>query len=507
MSLIHHLLRWSALILSTVAIGMSVDFQAPPRFDETGYAILGLSLAQGQGYREIDKPGQPLHAHFPPGWPAALAATWSVVSPAACPPTTSAHALILVISVGSIALWGLWFQRISCPKLALALTFALAGNWFWIRLASELRSESLFILLSALVFLVETDATDPRTRARDILSGLLIGAAILTRQAAVALLAAVLLNHLLHHRRKSAIFTGCTTLLTISPWLFWIATSGKPAQAALLTADEHSRSITRRLADQSLFYLIRLPDSLFGPFLETATVFRSTPALKALAWLLAAGFAIIFITGLAKIAKNPKTRLAATYLVLSLAMLIAWPFTEAGRFLVPLVPFVLLAFTDGLASVCQSLKISINLKSELAEQFAPWLVAALCLPFGLYTWQKQVRGDAGSQDHDFNRACAWLSQKTPASAIIASRHPGDVFWRSGRAGVIWPESGEIDAAHWALISQNAAYLLIDTTRYAKASIPAWCSPGPLALKPDLFREVAPAGWSAQALRLYEVRQP
>lgn len=502
---IRQLLSWPALIIFMTAIGMSVDFHAPPRFDETGYAILGLSLAQGQGYREIDKPDHPLHSHFPPGWPMALAAAWSVVSPASIPPATSAHALIFAISIGSIYLWGVWFQRISGEKMAIPLCFGLAGNWFWIRLAGELRSESLFILLSAFVFLVESDASEPRNKARDILSGVFIGMAILTRQAAVALLIAVVLHHLLKQRRKSALITGSTSLLTISPWLFWIATSGKPAQATLLASDELSRSLARRLADQSLFYMIRLPDSLFGPFLETATVFRSTPALKAIAWLQAACFAMIFFIGLVKIAKNPKTLLAAVYLVVSLAMLIAWPFTEAGRFLIPLVPVVLLAFTIGLSSVHQSLDNCRLLNPYPSGQLVPWLVVALCLPFGLYTWQKQLRGNVGSQDHDFNQACAWLARNSPASAIIASRHPGDVFWRSGRAGVHWPESGELGHVHRAIFNQNAAYLLVDTTRYAKMTTPAWASPVSLALYPNLFREVAPSGWSANTVRLYEVR--
>ncbi|MFM7130431.1 MAG: hypothetical protein ACKO0V_13850 [bacterium] len=507
MPLIRHLPPWAALIVVAVAIGLSIDFQAPPRFDETGYAILGLSLAQGQGYREIDKPDRPVHAHFPPGWPAALAATWSVVSPKACPPTRSAHALVLAISAGSLLVWGLWLYRVSGPLSATALAIALASNWFWIRMAGELRSESLFILLSSLVFLLETESAEHRTTPRDILSGLLIGLAILTRQAAVALLAAVLLNDLLGHRRKSALTKGFTAICTILPWVVWVATSGRPAQASLLANDELSRSLARRLADQSLFYLIRLPDSLFGPFLESATIFRTSPPLKWLAWLLAALFFLVFSTGLVRLARLPHTRLAAVYLVVSLAMLIAWPFTEAGRFLIPLVPLVLLAFTSGLVVLASRLKFSPFLKNTQAERLAPWLVAALCLPIGLYTWQKQVRGDAQGQDSDFNQACAWVAQNTAPGAIIASRHPGDLYWRSGRAGLVWPESGEIDAAHRALLSQNAAYLLIDSSRYAKAAIPAWCSPGPMALRPELFREIAPAGWSPQAVRLYEVHRP
>ena len=49
------------------------DFTAPPRYDGAGYAVLARSLAEGSGYRAIDHPDRPRHAHFPPGYPLLLA--------------------------------------------------------------------------------------------------------------------------------------------------------------------------------------------------------------------------------------------------------------------------------------------------------------------------------------------------------------------------------------------------------------------------------------------------
>jgi hypothetical protein len=92
----------------------------------------------------------------------------------------------------------------------------------------------------------------------------------------------------------------------------------------------------------------------------------------------------------------------------------------------------------------------------------------------------------------------------PEDAIIASRHPGDVYWRSGRRGVVWPENASIDQSYTALNQQNAACLLVDTSRYAKMIIPDWCRPGLISEKPDFFREISPEGWSAEAIRLYQI---
>src|SRR5437660_572393 len=61
---------------SMVSIGLNTDLAAAPRFDGAGYAVLGEALATGRGYRAINQPGSPRHAHFPPGYPAALAFLW-----------------------------------------------------------------------------------------------------------------------------------------------------------------------------------------------------------------------------------------------------------------------------------------------------------------------------------------------------------------------------------------------------------------------------------------------
>jgi hypothetical protein len=488
------------LVLSLL-LTLAVDFNSQPRFDETGYAILGLSLAQGQGYREIDKPDSPLHAHFPPGWPIALAATWRMIPPQIVSPTLSAHALVIFISACSLLLWSKWFVRTSGPQAAAGLAFALFANWFWIRLAGELRSESLFILLSAVAFLLVDQSNSPQSLMKNFSTGCIIGLAILTRQAAVALLAAIVVHELTQRHFRTALCIGASATLTISPWLWWIATSGKPAQASLIASDEQARSLSQRLIDQSLFYLIRLPDSLFGPFLETATIFRPSPALKSVAYLFAALFFVVFSIGIVSLTKQKATRLAAIYLLISLLMLVAWPFTEAGRFLIPLVPLVLLASAAG---VEKALALSKFMPQKSTALLAPWLVAAASLPFGVYTWQKQCRIESQPQDRDFNAACHWITQNLPEDAIIASRHPGDVYWRSGRRGVVWPENASIDQSYTALNQQNAACLLVDTSRYAKMIIPDWCRPGLISEKPDFFREISPEGWSAEAIRLYQI---
>ena len=96
-------------IVATLAMLGQGDFTAPPRYDGAGYAVLARSLAAGTGYRAIDHPDRPRHAHFPPGYPILLALVWSLTGPSAL----AAHLVSCLCTIGgaTLAAWW-WFRRI-----------------------------------------------------------------------------------------------------------------------------------------------------------------------------------------------------------------------------------------------------------------------------------------------------------------------------------------------------------------------------------------------------------
>ena len=96
-----------AVVSALAACGNAV-WSAPPRYDGAGYAVLARALLEGQGYRAIDHPDRPRHAHFPPGYPLLLAAAWRLTGVS----TAAAHAVSVLCTVGaSLAAW-CWFRRL-----------------------------------------------------------------------------------------------------------------------------------------------------------------------------------------------------------------------------------------------------------------------------------------------------------------------------------------------------------------------------------------------------------
>jgi hypothetical protein len=191
--------------------------------------------------------------------------------------------------------------------------------------------------------------------------------------------------------------------------------------------------------------------------------------------------------------------LAGIIVFTTLALLLVWPFTEAGRFLVPLVPFLLVGATEGIAELASLAA------PRRARGWALGLVLAASIPYPAYS-VASGRALAQRQTHaDFDAACRWIADHATRSGPVMTRHPGEVFWQTGRQAVASPTIAP--AAFVLLIDRlGIAYLLIDDDRYANAS------PNLLDFYvkrfPDRFVLAWPETHSTAPVRVFEVlRKP
>jgi Dolichyl-phosphate-mannose-protein mannosyltransferase len=461
--------------VSLAGICAAGQWRATPRFDGAGYAVLARAILTGRGYRAIDHPDRPLHAHFPPGYPFALALTWRItgVSDAA------AHALSCLCTLGAtIAAWR-WLRRIESAPTAFLIGLALAVNWLWVRTGSAIQSEPLFLLLGQLTILASARAAErsrPRLRQLVVLS-LLLASCLLTRHVAVGLAIAVVLDLALRRRLKEAVLVAAMTTVLVLPWLAWLVTVGSngASQAGLLAQSDEGWPA--RVAQLAAFYVERIPDQITGPFVEVGTRFQSSwrIAITAQMWaILATG---VIVTGWLRALKRPRRRLTGLVPLVTLGVLVVWPYTEAGRFLIPLVPFMLSGAVEGLTTLLRLVVRSsrVRLRASRLRLFGACLVLAASLPYSVYMVASgRVRMVEASQQ-DFDAACDWISNHAAHAGPVISRHPGEVFLRTGRQGLAVSSAerpGDRDAdpesVERIVKAYGVAYLLIDQDRYAYA---------------------------------------
>jgi hypothetical protein len=466
------------VIVSVASISLSIDLQAPPRFDGAGYAVLGDALATGRGYREISDPAMPRHAHFPPGYPAALAVLWWSTGRT----VAAAHVFSVACIVAAVLLAWRWFLTIYPRRVALMLGLALAVNWTWGRVGGSIQSEPFYILWELLAVLVAVQARRRGGLAIGIVLGFVLAACVLTRHVGGCLVAAVFLDLGLRRQWRTLWPAGLAVLVLILPWAGWLAAVRRNTQAGLLVQQD----LAAQIVGQVVFYFQRLPDQITGPIVEVGTAFSRSAAVAvrvnswaaaATRWLLrgrqidavamlvnlwAAAATAVMIWGWTKTLRIPRRRLAGLIALLTLVLLLVWPFQEAGRFLIPLVPFLLVGATEGLAHLMTLMGM------RRPRDWAAGVVLLVSIPYAAYAI---ATGRAAAQQRihaDFDAACYWIARDAPRPGLILTSHPGEVFWQTGRQAVGWdlPDPEAIDQ----LIDRlGIAYLLIDEDRYANAA--------------------------------------
>jgi hypothetical protein len=459
----------ACLVATAAVLGMigQGDFSAPPRYDGAGYAVLARSLAEGTGYRAIDHPDRPRHAHFPPGYPVFLA----VVRRAFGASALAAHLASSLCTLGATLLAWWWFRRMFSPGAALALGLSLGINWAWARTGTAIQSEPLYSLLGQGAIVVAT-ASGPVG-----LLGALIAACVLTRQIAIGLVAAVLLDLLIRGRRQPALAAALVAALLVGPWLVWIAVAGgeQGTQAGLLVSG--NADLAPQIAARAVFYFRRIPDQIVGPVVEVATTIRRTPAALIAANSCALLGTGVILLGWIRAIRRPRRRLAGLIPVLTLVLLLAWPSTEAGRFLDPLIPCLLVGAAEGLIDLFGRLtrRSGSRIPRRRLALLAAVVVLLVSVPYSAYaivTGRSRMRDAA---NRDFDAACAWLARDGSRPGPVLSRHPGEVFLATGRQALEVPTSerpGEADASAdevaRAIAKYHVAYLVLDVDRYVGA---------------------------------------
>ncbi len=484
-----------ALALTALYIVAGLLLYEPALFpggDNADYMILGEALRTGEGYRDLHLPGAPLHAKYPPGYPAVLAMLgllggiqWFKVS-----------SLVL----GALGVWTLAHlgRTLTSERAALAAVALLAVSPVLLEYSHYVLSEAPF---TSLVLLSLYFASRPQESAagRDFAFALIFAvAAFLTRTAGLALLAALPLGELAHRRGRRA---GVAALVGVSVAALWglyqrAAAPGRPGYLQeLLLINPYDPAAGRaavadlvtRTAANAWTYVSRvLPESLMG---VTAT---EVSVLGTLLGIVMAGSAL---SGWVARARE-SVRTPEIFALMYGALIVVWPSVWTDRrFLLPLLPLVLLYAVHGadrlgerladrrgwLATAGLTLLVGgvatrsiVGLIPERRECVASFRAGAPCDPPALASLYAAAR---------------WTGDNTPPDAVVANRKPSLFFWFSRRQGDLYRYSSEPELVLRGLEEMGADYVVVDqvsatTLRYL---VPA------VQQHPDRFTVVYKAG--------------
>jgi hypothetical protein len=203
----------------------------------------------------------------------------------------------------------------------------------------------------------------------------------------------------------------------------------------------------------------------------------------------------VVAAGWVRTLRSPRRRLVGLTGFCTLGLLLVWPFTEAGRFLIPLVPCLIVGAVEGLAVPAAWAGF------RRARAVAAGVVLAVSIPYAAYAMASN-RTEVLRRTHaDFDAACAWIIHEGSRPGPVLTRHPGEVYWQTGRHA-LGPTSDDPEAVRRDINRWRVAYLLVDEERYVNAP------PNPLEgfvrTFPERVREVWSRDAGRSSVRVFEV---
>lgn len=404
--------------------------------DDASYLLLARALRTGRGYVELFVAGHPAHAQYPPGYPAFLAAASAVFGER----VTLLIALNALCTAAALVLFYAVVARRWRPVIAISSLALAAINPAMIRLSGDLMSEPLFTLLLFATFAV---ALRERQSWRSlIVVALLTIAASFTRTAGLSLLVGIGALWIFEQRWIAALALAIAGGGLGTAWLVRAARSptlviGRSYVADAVGGARVPRAgfvwtLAERMLTNGKSYL-----SEIVPYVLPAPTIRGTIIDNVICVVL-----LIVCGAFGLRAIWQRARIVAVFLVVYGLLLLFWAW-PIDRFLVPVLPFILLLLLVGAVDV--------------TRRFAGWQRWALYGFTGVAIAFAAVQRDVGflAQTRRCDRATATISpacfsadqlafieaarevrRTTPPTAIVASQKPATFYYFSGAREVV-----------------------------------------------------------------------
>ena len=436
--------KYTGHIYVLAIIGLSVfllintyDQKVAPLGDNANYYILGSSLAQGSGFSDLHLDGKPQHNHYPPGYPVAIAVLKTVGLGSV---EAVKHFNQLLLALSGLLIYFLAVKLTSSRLLAFLVAILCVSNYHLLEFSSIMMSELLYLFLSLLAIfgLIRSDWKRPWFK-----DGWFWGLVVLMvslfyiRTAGIALVLAALLWFFLQKKKKHSLALLVSFIALIIPWQIRSARLGGSSYLKqLLLINPYAPqegelgfgTLLERIGDNFLRYLGReVPSSMFN-FLRVEDYDQPVEVWY---WLAGVVIAAGVIYGLVNLSRKYRV-LFLCYLVLSFGVLMVWPpVWEGVRFILPLLPILLLLFLNGLSAVLN--KLTIRFQPKPKPVLAAISVAVL-VTLGMvgytqsldFLYQRAKLPDARVLVNYYGLA-EWARENVPDSSLICTRK-GELFY-------------------------------------------------------------------------------
>ena len=453
--------------------------------DSSNYVSLAESvLRSGDGYADSMAPGAPVpHTKYPPGYPVLMVPLLAIFGRN----FVVLKLLSVAFTVSSVLVFCVLAKERVNPRLWLAMSLAFAVSPVVVDYSHWLLSEApfLFFTLLALLFL-QRESTEGGIGKYFWLSIFAIVATYYVRSVGIVFIGAGSLFYLLKRRWRKFLYYNVAGAALSLPWFIrnqLLEGSATPYIEQFLLRSVYEPEagyhdlwgmIGRFFANLSIYSAREMPRVLAG----SSSLWSTSAPLKGLSLVLCGFMLIGFLHVVLK-----KLGVAEIYFALScLAILLFEEVVSDVRYLMPLVPLMLLYISDGL-------RLAAERVTSLKNHAAPAVAAmALIATIGVFSQlarapqnMEMIRryrgGDRFAGYHpnwrSFFVASDWVSANTPEDAVVTVRKPRLFHLWTGRKIAEYPFSTDPDSVLTVILATD--FIVVDqisgtTSRYLVPAI-------------------------------------
>ena len=310
--------------------------------DDALYLLLARALRHFS-YRDLHIFGSPIHSQYPPAYPALLAVTGGGLGLDLAWPSMTSVALSMI----ALALVFDLARRIVPLGFALVLLALLSLNDSLLYFAGAVRSEMPYVTLT--IAAIWALSLRPGSRNAILLGATLAVLAALTRSIGGTIIGAVGLLWLVQGHYRRAIQFGVASMLTFGAWTAWNFLA--PVQFARRSYAMMATGADASVAEQPWAILVQRFERFGRVYALSLPANLSVPSIEGMwidnvAWL-----GLIFgLCAIGCYAAWRKAPLIPFYVISYFLFLALWP-VKLSRFIVPMIPFVLLLMAWGGAEI------------------------------------------------------------------------------------------------------------------------------------------------------------
>ena len=464
--------------------------------DDAWYALLGKSLATGQGYQLINSPTKGIFPFYPPFYPLLLSFVFRIFPD--FPANVGFLKSVSILSMMILGIVGFFYfrryRRTSTPVALLIVLLTLLSQQLMFLVTSSLMSECVFAVLLMASLMVTERLVGQVQLGSGSTSGILrtvvlaaasCSALFLTRSIAIAVVIGILLYLFKARLFREALILSLLFGLVAGSWTLYARSNSPTAEqrleqgAIVIPYSEHFWQRTAGVNDGAVVTWRDLPQRAYentrlifgpnvlqivaGPLFWVLEQFRRDypQAINAIQLIGALLISLLIVLGYVFSIRFKLTS-AEISIPLILGLIILWPFNPI-RLLAPLIPFIFYYLICGLGVAFQRLRPELDSLTAGSRVTIVASVLLLLIVIGhgqtLLTRNESTLSSYswGAEFGDNKKLMDWISRSIPQSEVLISNNPALLTLFTGHKTVGFDVSPE----RWEMFRRmNLRYLVL-----------------------------------------------